>query len=110
MKFLLATLLIILSLQLQATEIQCKTSLEGIDIAIKKSPDTGRYYLLIFQGEGVNPVPLKSDSIQETKALFHYEDEVLTLKIDREKKEGTLLVINEAPILLTSCKDFDLTF
>ncbi len=103
MKKLFALILLVLCSTLSATEIQCQTNIEGIDAVIKKSPNTGIYYLLIFQNNEVNPVPLTNNTIEDTPPIFRYKDELLFIEINLNSQKGTLNITNERDVDLTSC-------
>ncbi len=109
MKKIFALILLLLCSNLWATEIQCQTDIEGVDAVIKKSPDTGFYYLLVFQGNEVKPIPLTSQSIEDTPSVFCYKDERLYIEIDLSSQKGMLHVTNESKVNLSACYSSDKT-
>lgn len=100
---LLIITLLIHSATLFATEIQCQSNVEGIDIVIKKSPQTQLFYLLLFKEENVLPIRLNSSSIFMTDKSLNYNHDEVKVFINLEELVGEV-ELKDSLFTLSKCK------
>lgn len=100
-------ILFLLSTQLLATEIQCKTDDANLDIVVKKSHPSNNYYVLFFEGDRVSPIPLSSNLVNDTESSFSYKDDFLSIDIQLKSQQGTVLINDVSSFILHDCKNTD---
>ncbi len=99
-------LLCLLTSNIAALEVQCKTDLDDVEAVIKKSEDTSITYLVLIQGSQVSPLPLFDENIAISSTSFKYLDETVNININRNLGNGSIAIAANETLHLSNCKEY----
>ena len=105
MKKVLLTLCLLFSTYSMALEIQCRSSVENVDIVVKTSPDSGFTYLLFLQGDAVSPMPMEEENLNITSQDVDFKNNDISLHLSRSESNG-LIILENQQIILTECIEY----
>lgn len=103
-KYLLTLLTLFASFSSMALEIQCKSSIEDLDIVVIRSPKTQTLYLVALKGDVANPISLDGSLFKDNADGVSYGDDRLSFTIEKQSGTGEVIITGSNPLSLSSCQ------